>query len=284
MKSKFIFILYLLLYLPFASAQTEKDSITIAGINWETTQIQKGIVRKHAQVPSLYNCVQNINYVEVDLKQSKTATKIIITVPNKITSEAAKASNAIAAVNGSYFDVVKGNSVCYLKVGKQVIDTTTAAEFAERVTGAIHEKNGKIRLIPWSKTIEMTNKINKGTVLASGPLMLNEGKICDFSLLSKKFITTKHPRCAICITKDNKLLLMTVDGRFPGQAEGINIPELAHLMKMLGGKYALNLDGGGSTTIWTKDAPENGVLNTPYDNRKFDHYGEREVANIIIIK
>jgi hypothetical protein len=78
MKTKFIFILYLFLYISFAYAQTEKDSITMAGINRETTQIQKGIVRKHAQVQSLYNCVQNINFVEVDLKKNKSQTKIII--------------------------------------------------------------------------------------------------------------------------------------------------------------------------------------------------------------
>jgi len=114
--------------------------------------------------------------------------------------------------------------------------------------------------------------------------MLNDSKVCDFSKCNKKFIETKHPRSAICITNDNKLILITIDGRFPNQAEGINIPELAHLLKVLGGKYALNLDGGGSATIWAKDAPENGVLNTPYDNKKFDHYGERKVANLIIVK
>lgn len=152
------------------------------------------------------------------------------------------------------------------------------------MTGAIIEKNGKIKIQPWIKENEMVKHNSKETILASGPLMLNEGKVCDFSMCNKKFIETKHPRSAICLTKDNKLILITIDGRFPKQAEGINIPELTHLLKVLGGKYALNLDGGGSATIWTKDAPENGVLNTPYDNKKFDHYGERKVANLIIVK
>ncbi|MCK4879516.1 MAG: phosphodiester glycosidase family protein, partial [Bacteroidales bacterium] len=38
---------------------------------------------------------------------------------------------------------------------------------------------------------------------------------------------------------------------------------------------AINLDGGGSTTMWTKD---NGVVNRPSDKR-----GERPVANAILI-
>jgi len=284
MKLKRYSFFFLVFVCSVAYAQTKVDSLTITGIKWETAEVQRGIVRKHAQVPLLYKCVQNINIVEVDLKKCHYKTSIVVTVPNKITSEAARAEQAIAAINGSFFDVVKGNSVCYLKVGKQVIDTTTAFEFSERVTGAIFGKNGQIKIKPWAKANEKLKYNPKETILASGPLMLNEGKVCDFSKCNKKFIETKHPRSAIAITRDGKLILITIDGRFPKQAEGINIPELTHLLKVLGGKYALNLDGGGSATIWTKDAPENGVLNTPYDNKKFDHYGERAVANLIVIK
>lgn len=284
MKLRNYALLFLIFIYSVTFAQTPKDSLTIVGLKWETTEIQKGIVRKHIQVPELYNCVQNINIVEVDLNKRMYKSKIIVTVPYKITSEAAHEQNAIAAINGSYFNEKEENSVCYLKVDKEVIDTTIAFELSYRVNGAIFEKNGKIKIKPWEKANEKLKYNRKETILASGPLMLNEGKVCDFSMCNKKFIETKHPRSAICITKDNKLILITIDGRFPKQAEGINIPELTHLLKVLGGKYALNLDGGGSATIWAKDAPENGVLNSPYDNRKFDHYGERKVANVIVIQ
>ena len=43
---------------------------------------------------------------------------------------------------------------------------------------------------------------------------------------------------------------------------------------------AINLDGGGSTTLWTK---KTGVINHPYDNKKFDHEGERTVPNLIVV-
>lgn len=102
-------------------AKTVSDSLTIVGLKWETTNIQKGIIRKHVQVPLLYNCVQNINIVEMDFRKRHPDTRIVVTHPKRITSDAARSANAIAAINGSYFDVQKGNSVCYLKVGKQVI-------------------------------------------------------------------------------------------------------------------------------------------------------------------
>lgn len=42
-----------------------------------------------------------------------------------------------------------------------------------------------------------------------------------------------------------------------------------------------NLDGGGSSALWAKPA---GVLSHPCDNKRFDHYGQRRVPNVIYIK
>ncbi len=97
------------------------------------------------------------------------------------------------------------------------------------------------------------------------------------------FIRNKHPRSAVSITKDGKILFITVDGRFPEYAGGVNIPELAHLIRILGGKDALNLDGGGSTTLWLSGAADNGIVNYPCDNKQFDHVGERKVPNILYV-
>ena len=63
----------------------------------------------------------------------------------------------------------------------------------------------------------------------------------------------------------------------------MSIWEFAHLIKILGGEDALNLDGGGSTTLWMSGAPDNGVVNYPSDNKMFDHEGERKVPNIFYV-
>ena len=130
---------------------------------------------------------------------------------------------------------------------------------------------------------EKNYKGKAGTILASGPLMLKDGQVCDWNSCEPNFIRTKHPRSAVATTKDGKVLLITVDGRFPEQAGGVNIPELAHLIRVLGGEDALNLDGGGSTTLWLSGASDNGVVNYPCDNGRFDHAGERKVPNILYI-
>jgi exopolysaccharide biosynthesis protein len=48
---------------------------------------------------------------------------------------------------------------------------------------------------------------------------------------------------------------------------------------MLGMTQAINLDGGGSTTLWSEKI---GVINHPYDNKKWDNEGERAVPNLIV--
>ena len=282
MKANFVGIIPILLSVHIVNAQTAADSIAIVTAPWEVRTVENGIVHKRASIPSLYKGTQSINILEIN---PKTGKKIGISFTEQLEkiSRVAPKYQAIGAINGSYFDMAKGNSVCFLKVGRQVVDTTSLDELKLRVTGAVYEKKGKVKLISWDRRIEKNYKKNKGAVLASGPLMLKDGKYYDWNKCDAHFIEAKHPRSAICLTEEGKVLFVTVDGRSPENAVGINIPELAHLLHVLGGKDALNLDGGGSTALWLSGAPEEGILNFPCDNRNYDHKGERKVANFLYI-
>lgn len=282
MKRNLSIIVLALCSLGVLKGQTVSDSLAIVSAGWETVNQQKGIVHKHAFIPQLYQTPQTISLIEIDPREGMKLG-IAISETMKKTSEIALEHNAVAAINGSYFDMKRGNSVCFLKVGRQVVDTTTLAEFQQRVNGAVYERKGKMKLMRWNRQIEKKYKGRVGTILASGPFLLEDGKVCDWASCGTDFIQTKHPRSAVCITKDGKILFVTVDGRFPEHAGGVNIPELAHLLRILGGKDALNLDGGGSTTLWLSGAPDAGVVNYPCDNRRFDHVGERGVPNILYI-
>ena len=79
------------------------------------------------------------------------------------------------------------------------------------------------------------------------------------------------------------MILLTVDDRQENSA-GMSLFELTKIMKWLGCTSAINLDGGGSTTLWVNSYGDNGVVNHPSDNKKWDHEGQRKVANIIYIK
>lgn len=90
----------------------------------------------------------------------------------------------------------------------------------------------------------------------------------------------RHPRTAAGVTRDGRtLLLVVVDGRQPGWSIGATLPELARLLIEAGAWAAVNLDGGGSTTMWRREPGGAGrVLNRPSDGRV------RPVANHLGIR
>lgn len=83
-------------------------------------------------------------------------------------------------------------------------------------------------------------------------------------------IDSLHPRTAIGFSDDGKIMyLVTVDGR-SDKSRGMSLPELARLMKELGATEAMNLDGGGSTTMIVRHAGDGSgeVVNVPSDGQE----------------
>ena len=74
--------------------------------------------------------------------------------------------------------------------------------------------------------------------------------------------------------KDGKFLMMTVDGRQPGVSVGMSLKELAEYLFSLGAVDAMNLDGGGSTTMFL----DGKVVNKPSDPN-----GERKIGDAIVV-
>ncbi|MEX0721535.1 MAG: phosphodiester glycosidase family protein [Balneolaceae bacterium] len=123
----------------------------------------------------------------------------------------------------------------------------------------------------------------------AGEFMLIQDGLVDAKLVNENFATTQernfavrtHPRTAICNNSSERIMyLIAVDGRHD-EAAGIPLKELAEFMLEIGCDNGLNYDGGGSTTMWTEDF---GVVNHPTDNGEFDHEGQRNLRNAIIIE
>jgi exopolysaccharide biosynthesis protein len=86
------------------------------------------------------------------------------------------------------------------------------------------------------------------------------------------FTQAKHPRSAIGVTATGELLIVAVDGR-QAMSRGVSLPELAQYMLKIGAVQAINLDGGGSTSM---------VIDGLYVNSPSD--GEpRAVADALLV-
>ena len=92
--------------------------------------------------------------------------------------------------------------------------------------------------------------------------------------ISKSFAETRHPRTAAAVTKNGEILFVTVDGRSESSG-GISLKDLADFLISLGAVDAINLDGGGSTTM---------VIQGKVVNQPSDKEGERAIGDAIIIR
>lgn len=87
-------------------------------------------------------------------------------------------------------------------------------------------------------------------ILAAGPLLVKNGQVNLSMPTDSSFAKSKHPRTAVGIdATGTRVFLVTVDGRQNGYSNGTSLIDLAKLLIKKGAVAAINLDGGGSTTM-----------------------------------
>jgi hypothetical protein len=122
-------------------------------------------------------------------------------------------------------------------------------------------------------------------VVGGGPRLLARGRILvrsrveGFAPLEApsffgSFVASRNPRTLAGVGRGGRILLVTIDGRRPGWSAGVTLPEAARVMRALGARDALNLDGGGSTTMTVRGE----VVNFPSDPT-----GERPVSDGVFV-
>lgn len=114
-------------------------------------------------------------------------------------------------------------------------------------------------------------------IVGGVPQLIRDGKIditWEMEKSSKSFVETRHPRTAVAKLNDGKFLMITVDGRSESSG-GIGLQDLAEYLLSLGAVDAMNLDGGGSTTMFL----DGKVVNHPSDKE-----GERKVSDALIVR
>ena len=116
------------------------------------------------------------------------------------------------------------------------------------------------------------------TAVGGGPVLLQNGEIKitneEEYRFAGKAINDRHPRTAMGYTKDNKLIVLVIEGRRPGIAAGATLRQEAEIFQQLGCWEALNLDGGGSSCM---------LVNGKETIKVSDAEGQRPVPAVFII-
>ncbi len=131
-------------------------------------------------------------------------------------------------------------------VEKPVKARQDAADQLSFTTAQIYSDDSlqdKFLLLPWKMQ----------TAVGGGPVLVQHGQVKVTNNEELKFagkaINDLHPRTLMGYTKDDKLIVMVIEGRNAGISEGASLSQAAKLMADLGCEEALNLDGGGSSCM-----------------------------------
>ena len=211
-----------------------------------------------------------IHVVEIDLKAN--GISILVTPGDKdaelplkarTTSQFLDDFNVQVAINGDGFEPWHSRTLLdyYPHNGDRVDVIGLAA--SRGVIYSDHLKDQPTLYISRANKARFNAPYSKIFNAISGNLMLvKNGQPLKFSENSP------NPRTAVALDRSSRrLILVVVDGRQPGYSEGATLAELAEIIIYHKGYIAMNLDGGGSSTLAVEGAfgrPD--VLNTPIDN------------------
>jgi hypothetical protein len=209
----------------------------------------------------------NIHIVEIDLRAPGVAFRLTPpngSLPGETTSQTTLnyliEQGAQVAINGDFFAYAPFPYTNVVHLG--VSDGVPYSPFNGAEPAINLALNNVATLVRRDTTFpsgyEATPKVPLWNAIGGNEhIVLNGTNVAGWNEL--------HPRTALGYTADQKLLMATVDGRQPGHSLGMTTPELANLLISYGAREAINLDGGGSTTMAMNDGSPR-LVNRPIDN------------------
>lgn len=272
-------------YLPAANAQFVLEERSpenyYKNVKWIDSTLAEGVVWKRALVENFYEAPQSFNAVIIDRIKSNLIPQIAYKyLTFATTSELTEQANGLVGINASFYSAESRKPVSWTVANGRLQAHTQQGVLPYFENGAIRFNSLKDLYIITPPPTGWYLIKPDSNVLAAGPLMMIEGEDVEYPM-DADFITRRHPRTALGILDDGNILLFTADGRNE-KAGGLSIPELHSILKVMGCISAINLDGGGSTTMSIRKQDSVQVVNYPSDNKKFDHKGERSVINALI--
>lgn len=272
----------------FALSAVAQSADSLAFVKAKRTPLKVKGAKGYTVAVELFDAPQNISVFKYSPK--RFTTNIVQTKELTPVSVVAKKSDATIAINACFWNVKTVLPKTYVKSNGKVLSLTDASCYPY-VNGLVYLHDKEIE-IAHSLAMPDYKGLVEGCddIFASGPILINEGNSYDYEYcrntegeelrLLRKLCLRRHPRSVI--GRDNKgdIYLVVVDGRAKGNAEGMTISELTALCRWIGMSEAVNLDGGGSSTLWSN---KQGVINYPSDNKRFDHAGERKVSSCIVV-
>lgn len=213
-------------------------------------------------IPATYHVTK------IDLNQSDMSIFATRAVDKKRTvSSFSKLYDCDVAINGDFFASSNYATLGLAKGGGEVWPGSADNALEGFIGFSLDNK------VVFSKPEEVLTPVPESVYsgISGRPLLVSDGK--KVAAPCEGHFCERHPRTAIGISQDTRTLYFVVVDGNSTTSQGMTTSELGELMTSMGIWQAINLDGGGSTTMFLKSA--GGIVNMPSDKN------ERIVANHI---
>lgn len=184
--------------------------------------------------------------------------KVRATIPEMAKAAVRNGHDIVAAVNADFFDIFGDfhpSGLC-MKNGRVVANPESKRPFIALM------KDGTHTITDLDETPDAVSRINHAA--AGLQMIVRDGKIYDYAPL-EPFSFVRHPRTSVGIRKDSGIIIAVVDGRIPDYSNGATLVDLAGIMISFGADRAINLDGGGSSAMYTRRGDELFLHSRPAD-------------------
>ncbi|HOH42295.1 MAG TPA: phosphodiester glycosidase family protein [Candidatus Hydrogenedentes bacterium] len=211
---------------------------------------------------------QRIHLVKIDLKDP--AIRFTSTPPNtekarretrcETTLAFVKEKKAQLGINGNFFinDHQEDTDLLGLAVSDGTVVSLWDKGWAKYAVNIAEDNQVTFVARPegGENTSETVPPVKLFNALTGNIMLVEDGKV------KTEEEGDRHPRTAVGLTADQKMLFLIADGRQPGHCTGLTYHDMATLFVEFNAVSALALDGGGSSTLVLAD-PEPRVVNVP---------------------
>lgn len=263
------------------------DSVVFMTANRKAYKLRKA--EGYTISTTLFNSAQTISVIKFSPKHFRL--KVVQPGGVATVSEMGKNTRSQFAINACFWAMKKGVPTAFVKSDGVVLSKAHSSMYP-RVNGLVMMYDDHLEIV---RSYDMPDYPDYAgmcdNICSVGPVLIDDGERVSYKHFfdSTKpvfkrqvpFFTRRHPRSAIGCDAEGNVYMVVVDGRAKGCADGVSIAQLTDICSWLGLVDAINLDGGGSSTLWCR---KHGVINHPSGNKIFDHEGERRVSSSIVVQ
>ena len=233
---------------------------------WKVSQVRNGLTWYNFEgLEPLTAAKQVINVLELDLDSEDLKLEFVYYPDRAKISEVAQSNSKFVAITNASFGsgFTSGSPVdnTYIRVDgvthREIGLSPDDSNYGKHESAVWYDGVSEIGFIDMPGDFEAALKYYKTTtyknLFSSVPMLISDFNKTNLKSYKRKMSSTPGPLTALAVTCDRKLLLITVDGRWTDKAAGMNYTQLQDFLRVhFYPKYAINMDGGGSTCMYVK--------------------------------